>query len=56
MATAHASSGELIDIRPLGAALPQMASETLVRAEHLEVFRLVLLAGRFRPATTIGGR
>lgn len=49
MATAHAASGELIDIRPFGSALPQIASETLVRAEHLEVFRLVLLAGRFLP-------
>jgi quercetin dioxygenase-like cupin family protein len=49
MATAHAVSGELIDIRPFGPALPQVASETLVRAEHLEVFRLVLLAGRSLP-------
>jgi len=50
MATAHAAPGELIDIRPFGPALPQVASETLVRAEHLEVFRLALLAGRFLPA------
>ena len=49
MATAHAASGELIDIRPFGPALPHAASETLVRAEHLEVFRLVLLAGRALP-------
>jgi quercetin dioxygenase-like cupin family protein len=49
MATDHAAPGELIDIRPFGPALPQVASETLVRAEHLEVFRLVLLAGRFLP-------
>jgi quercetin dioxygenase-like cupin family protein len=46
MATAHAASGELIDIRPFGAALPHVASETLVRADHLEIFRLVLLAGK----------
>lgn len=49
MATAHAASGELIDVRPFGPALRQVASETLVRAEHLEVFRLVLLAGRTLP-------
>jgi quercetin dioxygenase-like cupin family protein len=49
MATAHAAPGELIDIRSFGPALAQAASETLVRAEHLEVFRLVLLAGRFLP-------
>ena len=49
MATTHAASGELIDIRPLGPALEQTASETLIRADHLEVFRLVLLAGRSLP-------
>lgn len=49
MATSHAASGELIDIRPFGTTLPQAASETLVRAEHVEVFRLVLLAGRSLP-------
>lgn len=49
MATSHAASGELIDIRPFGPALPHAASETLVRADHLEVFRLVLLAGRSLP-------
>lgn len=49
MATAHAASGELIDIRPFGPALPHAPSETLVRADHLEVFRLVLLAGRSLP-------
>jgi quercetin dioxygenase-like cupin family protein len=46
MATTHAASGELIDIRPFGPALPHVASETLVRADHLEIFRLVLLAGK----------
>ncbi|MGH8715043.1 MAG: cupin domain-containing protein [Casimicrobiaceae bacterium] len=49
MATTHAASGELIDLRPFGPALRQAASETLVRGEHLEVFRLVLLAGRSLP-------
>jgi quercetin dioxygenase-like cupin family protein len=36
----------LIGIRPFGPALPHVASETLVRADHLEIFRLVLLAGK----------
>ena len=31
MAIPHAASGELIDVRPLGAALRQTSSSTLVR-------------------------
>ena len=46
MAIAHAASGELIDVTPLGARVKDTASTTLVRAEHLEVFRLVLPAGK----------
>lgn len=49
MAMTHAASGELIDVRPLGAALRQTSSRTLVRAEHLEVFRFVLVAGQTAP-------
>lgn len=49
MAIPHAASGELIDIRPLGAELRQTNSSTLVRADHLEVFRLVLPAGKAAP-------
>ena len=49
MAMTHAASGELIDIRPLGAALRQTHSRTLVRADHLEVFRFVLAAGQTAP-------
>ena len=46
MAIPHAASGELIDVRPLGANLHQTSSSTLIRADHLEVFRLVLAAGK----------
>lgn len=49
MAITHAVSGELIDIRPLGAALRQTSSSTLVRADHIEVFRFVLVAGKTAP-------
>lgn len=49
MAITHAASGELIDVRPLGAALRQTSSSTLVRAAHLEVFRFVLVAGQTAP-------
>ena len=49
MATLHAASGELIDIHPFGDGLPQATSTTLVRSDHLEVFRSVLPAGKKLP-------
>ena len=49
MATIHAESGELIDIHPFGDALAQTKSATLVRSDHLEIFRSVLLAGKKLP-------
>lgn len=49
MSIPHAKSGELIDVRPLGKNLRQTNSSTLVRADHLEVFRLVLPAGKSAP-------
>lgn len=55
MAIPHAASGELIDVRPLGENLPRTSSTTLVRAEHLEVFRLVLAAGKSAPEHKASG-
>ncbi len=46
MSIPHASSGEIINIRPLGEALKTTRSSTLIRASHLEVFRLILPAGK----------
>ena len=46
MAIPHAASGDLIDVRPLGEHLRRASSRTLVRADHFEVFRLVLAAGK----------
>ncbi len=46
MAIPHAASGDLIDLRPLGDQFLQTTSSTLVRADHLEVMRLVLPKGR----------
>ena len=44
MALEHAAPGELIDVRgPAGATGPD-ASQTLIRADHLEVFRYGLRA------------
>ena len=46
MAIHHAASGERIDIRPLGSALANTRTHTLYKSEQLEVFRVVLLAGK----------
>ena len=46
MAIHHALSGELINIRPLADAIESARSSTLYKTQHLEVFRLVLLAGK----------
>lgn len=55
MAIPHAASGELIDIQPLGIYLSQTTSSTLVRADHLEVFRFVLTAGQSTPEHKASG-
>lgn len=46
MAIEHAAPGDVIDVRPLGEKLRQAESETLIRTNHLEVFRYVLHAGK----------
>lgn len=45
MAIAHAKSGEVIDIRPLGPQFKDKVTSTLVTTDTLEVLRLVLPAG-----------
>ena len=45
MALHHATPGEIVDVRPLGAKLKQGINATLVLTEHLQVFRFVLPAG-----------
>lgn len=46
MALHHAVPGEIIDIRPLGKNLHESVSATLLKSEHLQVFRLLLPAGK----------
>lgn len=55
MSIPHAGSGELIDIRPLAGDLSKTSSITLVRADHLEVFRFVLTAGKSTPEHKAAG-
>jgi quercetin dioxygenase-like cupin family protein len=49
MAIPHAKPGEIVDVRPLGSALASAQTHTLVRAEQVEVIRLVVPAGKEIP-------
>ena len=49
MAIPHAKSGEVIDIRPLGPALAQAKTTTLVKTKTLEIIRLVIPSGKDIP-------
>lgn len=55
MAIHHALSGELIDIRPLGGEIKTTRTATLYKTQHLEVFRMVLLAGKQMPEHQVAG-
>jgi quercetin dioxygenase-like cupin family protein len=46
MAIPHAQPGEVVDVRTLGSALASAQTKTLVRAEQVEVIRLVVPAGK----------
>lgn len=46
MAIPHAKPGEVIDVRPLGAALADTKTTTLFKAGKVEVVRLVMAAGK----------
>ena len=55
MAIHHASSGELIDIRPFRDTIGSAQTKTLYKTQHLEVFRMVLLAGKSMPEHRVDG-
>lgn len=55
MSIHHAPSGELINILPLGSAITSTQTTTLYKTQHLEVFRVVLLAGKERPEHKVVG-
>lgn len=46
MAIPHASPGELFDVGPLGSALADAKTRTLLKTDDMEVLRLVLPAGK----------
>lgn len=46
MAQSHAASGDVIDLQPLGAALPEHRTTALIKGRQLELVRIVLAAGK----------
>jgi quercetin dioxygenase-like cupin family protein len=46
MAIPHAKPGELVDVRPLGTTLASSQTSTVIRAEQVEVIRLMVPAGK----------
>ncbi|MEF7613308.1 cupin domain-containing protein [Aquincola sp. MAHUQ-54] len=56
MALPHAAAGEIVPAAPLGAALAEARSHTLVQADGLQIFRLVLRAGQSLAMHQVPGR
>ena len=55
MAIAHSAPGELIVIHRSGGTIGDEPSETLIRTDHLEVFRYALPAGKTVGTHTAAG-
>lgn len=55
MALPHAVSGQLIDVRPLGAQLPAASSKAILKTSELELMRLVLPKGKSFPEHQVPG-
>ncbi len=55
MALKHATSGEIVEIAPLGPAIDALPSTAIVRDDRIEVMRLVLPAGKRVPEHRVDG-
>lgn len=55
MAIPHAESGQVIDVRPLGASLAGQRTTALFKTDDLEVMRLVLTTGKSLPPHKVAG-
>ena len=55
MAVPHASSGQVIDVRPLGGQLKKSVTTTLVKTDRMEVIRLAVPAGKEVPEHRVPG-
>ena len=55
MALQHARPGEIVDLRPLGGQLKEARTAAIVKSEHFEAVRLVVLAGTEIPPHKVPG-
>ena len=55
MSIPHAGPGEVVDVRPLGAALAAATTRTLVKTDALDVIRMVVPAGKEIPTHVATG-
>jgi quercetin dioxygenase-like cupin family protein len=55
MAIHHASAGEIVDLRPLGAGLKSARTSAIVKTETFEVVRLIVHAGANIAPHKVGG-
>ena len=55
MAIAHAASGQLVDVLPLGSQLHEARTSALFKTGELEVMRVVMPAGKTVPAHKVRG-
>ncbi len=55
MALHHAEQGEVVDVRPYGAAIRNEQSIALFKSTQLEVMRLVFPAGHHMPLHKVAG-
>ena len=46
MAIPHAKPGDVVDVKPLGSALPTTKTWTLLKTPHVEVIRVVVPTGK----------
>lgn len=55
MALKHALPGEIVDLRPLGPALPSSMTSALVKSDRFEAVRLIVRAGATVPSHQVPG-
>jgi len=55
MSLPHATSGDLIDIAPLGDKFEGAVSHAFLKTDHIELMRLVLPAGKSMPEHWVEG-
>ena len=55
MALHHAMPGEIVDLRPIGRGLKDAKSTAIIKTEHFEAIRLIVLAGIAIPQHKVSG-